>query len=133
MSHYRKRRLGGIPSAIIAILIFLFFMATPYYDYLPQGTYGSIIAYILLAVFFISSLLAINGVSGWESDLRTWLMYSLGFILFILSILMYFFTAFVPFRAASYNVVFAICLFFIALFTLFRARRRTGIFVYRGR
>ncbi len=141
MSHYRRgsrayhkgRKTSGVLTAIIAILIFLFFIATPYYKYLPNGVSGSIIAYILIVVFFISSLIAINNISGWESDLKTWSMYIFSFILFILSIFVYFSTAFVPFRAASYNTFFAIALFLLSLFALFRARRRTGIFVYRGR
>jgi hypothetical protein len=132
MSSHSKRKSYGVPAAIVAILIFLFFMTTPYYKYFPQGIIGSIIAYFLIAAFFISALLAINSVSGWESDLKTWLMYGLGFILFILSIFVFSFTVFLPYRAQSYNVLFAVALFFIALFTLFRVRRRTGIFVYRG-
>ena len=115
-----------VAFAIVSLVIFLFL--TPFLS----GSSMKIVGYGSLLIFLVASLISINGVDLGRSDLGVWAMIIFGFFLFALSVGVFFGGAFISPRDVIYNSTFAIILFFLALFCLFRGKRRRGIFVYQG-
>lgn len=77
--------------------------------------------WIVAIVILITSLIAVNSITLGRSDLGVWSMGILGVVLIFIGIIMWF--------GGDWPAGF---LGLTGLFSLFRSRRRTGIFVYHN-
>ncbi|MDE1869050.1 MAG: hypothetical protein KGH60_03765 [Candidatus Micrarchaeota archaeon] len=81
----------------------------------------SIYEWITALVILFSTLLAVNWITIGRSDLGVWLMGGLGIVLLFFGLIFWF--------SGDWPAGF---LGLTGLFSLFRCRRRTGIFIYHG-
>lgn len=88
------------------------------------------IIYISELIILIFGLFALNGFGLGSSDLGVWGFGALGVFLLFLGGMFYFGSGFMPYAYHTYEAAFGIVLVILGLFSLFRAKRRYGQFVY---